>query len=62
MWLALLKEKSKALERFIKFKSIAEVEKEVKIKCARSDRGGEFTSEEFKLFCDKNGIKKTTYY
>ena len=54
----MLKEKSKALERFIKFKSIAEVEKEVKIKCVRSDRGGEFTSEEFKLFCDKNGIKK----
>ena len=29
-----------------------ESEKEAKIKCVRSDRGGEFTSDEFKLFCD----------
>ena len=35
MWVALLKEKSKALEQFKKFKSIVEAEKEVKIKCVR---------------------------
>ena len=58
MWVALLKEKSEALEQFEKFKSIAETEKEVKIKCVRSDRGGELTFEAFKLFCDKSGIKK----
>ena len=43
---------------FKKFKSIAEAEKEVKIKSIRSDRGGEFTSDEFKSLCDKSGIKK----
>ena len=58
MWIALLKEKSEALEQFKKFKSIAEAEKEVKIKSIRSDRGGEFTSNEFKNLCDKSGIKK----
>ena len=58
MWVALLKEKSEAVEQFKRFKSMAEAEKEVKIKCVRSDRGGEFTSDEFKSLCDKSGIKK----
>ena len=64
MWVALLKEKSEALEQFKRFKSMAEAEKEVKIKCIMSDRGGEFTSDEFKILCDKSGIKKqlTTPY
>ena len=65
MWVALLKENSEALEQFKRFKSMAKAEKEVKIKCIRSDRGGgggggggEFTSDEFKTLCDKSGIKK----
>ena len=43
---------------------MAEAKKEVKIKCVRSDRGGEFTSEKLKKFCDKSGIIKqlTTSY
>lgn len=28
------------------------------IKCLRTDRGGEFNSEEFKEFCKRNGIKR----
>ena len=55
MWVALLKEKSEALEQFKIFNSMAEAEKGVKIKC---DRGGEFTYDEFKELCDKSGIKK----
>ena len=58
MWIALLKEKSEALEQFKKFKSMAEAEKGVKIKSIRSHRGGEFTSNDFKELCDKSGIKK----
>ena len=58
MWIVLLKEKSEALEQFKKFKSLAEAEKEVKITCIGSDRGGEFFSDEFKSLCDKSGIKK----
>ena len=57
MWVALLKEKSEALYHFKRFKSIAKFENEVKIKCVRSDRG-EFTSEELRRFCDKNGTKR----
>ena len=58
MWVALLKEKSEAIEHFKNFKLMAEAEKGVKIKSIRSDRGGEFTSDEFKELCDKSGIKK----
>lgn len=28
------------------------------IQCLRTDRGGEFTSEEFNDFCRRNGIKR----
>ena len=59
MWVALLKEKSEALEQFVRFKSMAEAEKGVKIKSIRSDpRGGDFTSDDFKELCDRSGIKK----
>ena len=58
MWVALLKEKSEAFEQFKKFKTMAEAEKGVKIKSIRSDRGGEFTSDEFRKLCDESGIRK----
>ena len=58
MWVALLREKLEALEQFKRFKSMAEANKGLKLKCIRSDRGGEFTSDEFKEVCDKSGIKK----
>jgi transposase InsO family protein len=36
------------------------VENEIdsKIKCLRSDNGGEFNSKEFMDFCSKHGIKR----
>ena len=58
MWVTMLKEKSEALEQFKRFKSMAEAEKEMKIKFIKSDQGGEFSSDEFKELCDKSGIKK----
>ncbi|GJZ69522.1 retrovirus-related pol polyprotein from transposon TNT 1-94, partial [Tanacetum coccineum] len=52
------KEKSQVLETFKKFKALVEKEAGVEIKCLRTDRGGEFNSKEFKVFCENNGIKR----
>ncbi|GJZ28589.1 retrovirus-related pol polyprotein from transposon TNT 1-94 [Tanacetum coccineum] len=57
-WSYFLTEKSQALETFKKFKVLVEKEAEVEIKCLRTDRGGEFNSGEFKLFCESHGIRR----
>lgn len=56
-WVTFLKEKSKDLDNFKAFKSMVENEMGLKIKCLRSNRGGEFTSNEFNKFCEYHGIK-----
>ena len=55
-----LKEKSDAFQMFKCY--LARLEKEIgkSLKCLRSDRGGEFTSNEFNLFCNERGIKRQT--
>ena len=58
MWATFLREKSEALEKFKIFKAMVEIEKGLKIKCFRLDRGGEFTSGEFNSFCEEHGIKR----
>ena len=40
------------------FKNRVGNESGLKIKCLRSDRGGEFTSNAFNTFCEMNGIKR----
>jgi hypothetical protein len=57
-WLCFLKEKSEAFNKFKSFKTLVENEIEIKIKCLRSDNGGEITSKEFDLFCETHGIKR----
>ena len=57
-WVAFLKEKSEAFEKFKFFKAMAENESGMENKCLRSDNGGEFTSNEFNYFCEGNGIKR----
>ena len=57
MWVFFLKEKSEAYHMFKIFKNLAESECGEKLKCFRTDRGGEFNSEEFRNFCDMNRIK-----
>jgi hypothetical protein len=57
-WVAFLKEKDEAFEKFKIFKAITENQTGKKLKAVSSERGGEFMSSEFKEFCDKHGIKR----
>ena len=58
MWVSMLKLKSSALREFKHFKALAEVEKATRIQSLRSDRGGEFTSEDFTELFISQGIKR----
>lgn len=57
MWQVLIRNKDEAFEAFKKVKAAAEMEKNSKLKALRMDRGGEFTSNEFKTYCERLGIK-----
>ncbi|XP_072076528.1 uncharacterized protein [Arachis hypogaea] len=50
--------KSKAFNAFKKFKALVEKESGYEIKALRTDRGGEFTSNEFKAFYENHGIQR----
>lgn len=56
-WVYPIKNKSDVLV-FKTFKARVELESEKKIKCLRSDNGGEYTSDEFDRFCQQEGIKR----
>ena len=57
-WVAFLKEKYEAFEKFRVFKALIENQTSRRLKAVRSNRGGEFYSGDFKEFCDKHGIKR----
>ncbi|KAL0416653.1 UNVERIFIED_CONTAM: Retrovirus-related Pol polyprotein from transposon TNT 1-94 [Sesamum latifolium] len=63
-WVHFLTEKSEAFNSFKCFKTIVEKETGLSIKCLRTNRGGEFNSNESNEFCLENGIKRqlTTAY
>ena len=58
VWVYFLKEKSEVFENFKKFKALVEKESGLPIKAMRSDRGGEFTSNEFNKYCEDHGIRR----
>jgi len=57
-WVYFLKFKSEVFENFKRFKALVEKQSGCSIVALRSDRGGEFTSNEFATFCEKNGIHR----
>nr|GEW42722.1 retrovirus-related Pol polyprotein from transposon TNT 1-94 [Tanacetum cinerariifolium] len=59
-----IKKKSDVFEVFKVYKVRVELDSGTKIKCLRTDNGGEYTGDEFDLFCRKEGIKRqfTTAY
>ena len=56
MWVALIKNKSKAFPAFVKFKNLAKAEKGMKIGCLSTDQRGKFTSSVFSNFCSEHRI------
>jgi len=64
IWIYLLKSKDEVFNKFQEFKASVENHTCKKIKILRSDNGGEYTSNEFKAFCNGEGIKRvlTTPY
>jgi transposase InsO family protein len=56
-WVTFLKEKYEEFEKFKAFKALVENKTDLKIKCLRSNRGGEFISNEFEEFFEFHGIK-----
>ncbi|KAL4291772.1 hypothetical protein GQ457_14G025100 [Hibiscus cannabinus] len=63
-WVYFLTNKSETFENFQRFKAMVEKQSNSHIKILRTDRGGEFMSKIFNLFCEENGIKRelTTPY
>ena len=53
-----MKEKSDVFEHFKTFKATVETETGLKVKCLRSDGGGEYLSNEFINFLKFHGIKR----
>ena len=53
-----IKEKSESFIKFKAFKALVENQANHKIKCLRSDNGGDLTSNEFNEFCYIHGIKR----
>jgi hypothetical protein len=53
-----LKNKSEDFENFKRYKEMVENEMDSRIKCLRSNNGGDFTSKEFMDYCSSHGIKR----
>lgn len=58
MWVYLLKAKGEALMAFKNFRALVEDGIERKVKTFRTDRGGEFMSNDFKRYCEEEGIER----
>ena len=57
-WVHFLESKSKTFEKFQKFKVMVEKQSDCHIKVLHTDRGEEFVSKEFNLFCEESCIHR----
>ncbi|GJV76305.1 retrovirus-related pol polyprotein from transposon TNT 1-94, partial [Tanacetum coccineum] len=57
VWVYFLRNKSKVFNTFKKWKAAVENETNLRVKCLKSDNGGEYSSREFIEYYAKNGIK-----
>ncbi|GJU17372.1 zinc finger, CCHC-type containing protein [Tanacetum coccineum] len=58
MWAYFLTLKDQAFNTFKEFRQQIEMEMRIKLRMLRTDRGGEFTSNEFTKYCKENGIAR----
>lgn len=58
VWIYFLSNKSETFVLFTRFKSQVEKKTREALACLRTDRGGEFLSNEFKIFCEEMGISR----
>nr|GEU55638.1 zinc finger, CCHC-type [Tanacetum cinerariifolium] len=58
MWVYILSMKDQAFDTFKEYKKTIENELRTTLKMLRTDRGGEFTSNEFTQYCKQNGIAR----
>ena len=58
MWVYLLKNKNEALDAFKKFRAKVESGPDKRVKVLRTNRGGEFMSNEFNTYCEEAGITR----
>ena len=58
IWIYFFREKSEAFNKFKEFKALAKKQCGSHLKTLRSDRGGEFTSNEFNDYCKQEGIRR----
>ena len=56
----LMKQKSDAFQMFKWYLARVDKEMEKNLECLRFDRGGEFTSRDFEVFCNDKAIKRQT--
>jgi hypothetical protein len=58
LWIYFMKNKSDVFEVFKKWKCLVENQTGLKLKCLRSDNGGEYCSKEFDEYCAGHGIRR----
>ena len=62
IWVYCIRQKSDVFDTFERWKDLVENKIGKRLKCLRSDNGGEYCSKEFDSYCSHNGIhgEKTT--